>query len=87
MLVLKNNTKGILENLSKGMRIAEWKMSPPPSPPFMFENSLSPLTLVELSSGNKTKVIQMEHENCCYVKDAKWLEVDQLHVQSFYKGG
>ena len=29
----------------------------------------------------------MEHENYCYVKDAKWLEVDQLHVQSFYKGG
>ena len=53
----------------------------------MFENALSPLPLVELSSGNKTKVIQMEHENCCYVKDAKWLEVDQLHVQSFYKGG
>ena len=77
MLVLKNNTKGILENLSKGMRITEWKMSPPPP---LFENSLSPLTLVELSRGNKTKIIHMEHENCCYVKDAKWLEVDQLHV-------
>ena len=86
MLVLTNNTKGILENLSKGMRIAEWKMSPP-SPPLLFENSLSPLPFVELSRGNKTKIIHMEHENYCYVKDAKWLEVDQLHVQSFYKGG
>ena len=80
MLVLKNNTKGILENLSKGMRIAEWKMSPPPPPPFMFENALSPLPFVELSRGNKMKIIHMEHENYCYVKDAKWLEVDQLHV-------
>ena len=78
MLVLKNNTKGILENLSKGMRIAEWKMSPPP--PFMFENALSPLPFVELSRGNKTKKLHMERENYCYVKDAKWLEVDQLHV-------
>ena len=78
MLVLKNNTKGILENLSKGMRIAEWKMSPPA--PFMFENALSPLPFVELSRGNKTKKLHMEHENYCYVKDAKWLEVDQLHV-------
>ena len=76
--MLKNNTKGILENLSKGMRIAEWKMSPPP--PFMFENALSPLPFVELSRGNKTKKLHMEHENYCYVKDAKWLEVDQLHV-------
>ena len=25
--------KGILENLSRGMRMAEWKMSPPPPPP------------------------------------------------------
>ena len=80
MLVLKNNTKGILENLSKGMRKAEWKMSPPPPPPFMFENALSPLPFVELSRGNKMKIIHMEHENYCYVKDAKWLEVDQLHV-------
>ena len=67
--MLKNNTKGILENLSKGMRMAEWKMSPLPlpPPPFMFENALSPLPLVELSRGNKTKIIQMEHENYCYV--------------------
>ena len=28
LLVLMNNTKGILENLSRGM--AEWEMSPPP---------------------------------------------------------
>ena len=26
-----NNAKGILENLRRGMRMAEWKMSPPPS--------------------------------------------------------
>ena len=26
-----NNAKGILENLSRGMRMAEWKMSPPAS--------------------------------------------------------
>ena len=80
MLVLKNKTKGILENLSKGRRKAEGKMSPPPPPPFMFENALSPLPFVELSRGNKMKIIHMEHENYCYVKDAKWLEVDQLHV-------
>ena len=46
----------------------------------MFENALSPLPFVELSRGNKTKKLHMEHENYCYVKDAKWLEVDQLHV-------
>ena len=55
-------------------------MSPPPTSPFMFEISLSSLPLVELSRTNKTKVTQMEHENYCYVKDANWLEVDQLHV-------
>lgn len=81
MLVLKNNTKGILENLSKGMHMAEWKMSfPPPHAPFMFENALPPLPLVELSGGDKTKMIQIDHENYCYFKDANWLEVDQLHV-------
>ena len=46
----------------------------------MFEKALLPLPLVELSRGNKTKIMQMEHENYCYVKDTIWLEVDQLHV-------
>ena len=29
LLVPMNNAKGILENLSRGMRMAEWKVNPP----------------------------------------------------------
>ena len=35
------NAKGILENLSRGMRMAEWNMIPPPHP--TFHNTLLPL--------------------------------------------
>ena len=34
--MLTNNAKGILKNLIRGMRMAEWTMSPhPPPPPFL----------------------------------------------------
>ena len=33
-----NNAKGVLENLSRGMHMAEWKMSSP-----MFQNAPPPL--------------------------------------------
>ena len=38
LLVPMNNAKGVLENLSRGMDIAEWKMSSP-----KFQNALPPL--------------------------------------------
>lgn len=44
-----NNAKGALENLSKGMHIAEWKMSSP-----LFQNALLPLgtdTVLRLKGG------------------------------------
>ena len=46
-----NNAKGILENLSRGMHIAQWKMSSP-----LFQNSLLPLgtdTVLRLKGGTE----------------------------------
>ena len=40
MLVPTINAKGILENLSRGMRMAEWNMTPlPPPPPHVSQHS------------------------------------------------
>ena len=44
-----NNAKGVLENLSRGMHMAEWKMSSP-----MFQNAPPPLgtdTVLRLKGG------------------------------------
>ena len=38
---VEKQKKAILENLSRGMRMAEWKMSTPPPPPF--QNALPQL--------------------------------------------
>ena len=49
LLVPMNNSKGILENLSRGMHIAQWKMSSP-----LFQNALLPLrtdTVLRLKGG------------------------------------
>ena len=42
LLVSMINAKGILENLSRGMHMAEWNMTPPPPHP-TFHNTLLPL--------------------------------------------
>ena len=39
--------KGILENLSRGMRMAEWKMSPPPLPLHVSKRSVASVVLTE----------------------------------------